>query len=90
MQRHRCRVTSLSYSFFSAQLKDTPLLRGTDLVGKTVYVDARKGTNLIAADELQKVIDAKGITVAEALSKAGSVKLGSCKRRRDHKRGLNN
>jgi filamentous hemagglutinin len=65
----------LELQLFSAQLKDTPLLRGTDLVGKTVYVDARKGTNLIAQDELQKVIDAKGITVSEALSKAGSVKL---------------
>jgi filamentous hemagglutinin len=65
----------LELQLFSAQLKDTPLLRGTDIVGKTVYIDARKGTNLIAADELKKVIDAKGITVAEALSKGGSVKL---------------
>lgn len=65
----------LEVQLFSAQLKDTPLLRGTDLVGKKVYVDARKGSDLIAADELEKVKAGKGITVAEALSKAGSVKL---------------
>jgi len=65
----------LAIQLYSEQLKDTPLLRGTDFTGKTIYVDARKGTDLIAADALEAAKAIKGITISEVMSNAGSVKL---------------
>jgi|GEM_PF-568657 len=65
----------LALQLYSEQLKDTPLLRGTDFIGKTIYVDARKGTDLIAADTLEAARAIKGITISEVMSNAGSVKL---------------
>ena len=67
----------LEIQLYSEQLKDTPLLRGTDLVGKTIYVDARKGTDLISVDALAAAKAIKGITIAEVMTKAGTVKLES-------------
>jgi filamentous hemagglutinin family protein len=64
----------LAIQLYSEQLKDTPLLRGTDFLGKTIYVDARKGTDLIAADALEAAKAVKGITISEVMSKAGTVK----------------
>ncbi|CEN56276.1 filamentous hemagglutinin N-terminal domain-containing protein [Candidatus Methylopumilus turicensis] len=64
----------LEIQLYSEQLKDTPLLRGTDFLGKTIYVDARKGTDLIAADALEAAKAIKGVTIAEVMSKAGTVK----------------
>ena len=65
----------LAIQLYSEQLKDTPLLRGTDFLGKTVYVDIRKGTDLIAADALAAAKAIKGITIAEVMSRGGTVKL---------------
>ena len=65
----------LAIQLYSEQLKDTPLLRGTEFVGKTIYVDARKGTDLIAADSLEAAKAVKGITISEVMSKGGTVKL---------------
>jgi len=63
----------IALQLYSEQLKETPILRGTDFLGKTIYVDARKGTDLIAADALEAAKAIKGITIAEVMSKAGTV-----------------
>ena len=65
----------LAIQLYSEQLKDTPLLRGTNFLGKTIYVDARKGTDLIAADALEAAKAIKGVAIAEVMSKGGTVKL---------------
>jgi filamentous hemagglutinin family protein len=67
----------IALQLYSEQLKDTPLLRGTDFLGKTIYVDARKGTDLIAADALEAAKAIKGIAIAEVMSKGGNVTLQS-------------
>lgn len=67
----------LEIQLYSEQLKDTPLLRGTSMVGKTIYVDARNGTDLISADALDAAKAIKGISIAEVMSKGGTVKLES-------------
>ncbi|HSH86053.1 MAG TPA: filamentous hemagglutinin family protein [Methylophilus sp.] len=57
----------------SDALKDNPILRGSNLFGKTVYVDARKGTDLF---DLQPYIDSTRVaTVAEKMTNAGTVTL---------------
>lgn len=62
----------LAIQLFSDQLKDTPLLRGGPLFGQTVYVDARKGTDLF---DIQPALALKGKTIAERLSTGGTVSL---------------
>ena len=65
----------LAIQLYSEQFKDTPLLRGTDFLGKTIYVDVQKGTDLIATDALEAAKALKGITIAEVMSKGGTVNL---------------
>lgn len=67
----------LEIQLYSEQLKDTPLLRGTDWVGKTIYVDKRKGTDLISDDALLAAENQQGATIAERMSKAGTVTLNA-------------
>lgn len=63
----------LEIQLYSDQLKDVPLLRGSDIFKKTVYVDARKGTKLT---DLAPFVALKTKTVAEKLTNAGTVAIG--------------
>ncbi|PPD10725.1 filamentous haemagglutinin family protein [Methylophilus sp.] len=59
----------------SDALKDNPVLRGSNLFGKKVYVDARKGTDLF---DLQPYINSTRMaTVAEKMTNAGTVTLSN-------------
>ncbi|KQT33937.1 filamentous haemagglutinin family protein [Methylophilus sp. Leaf414] len=63
----------LAVQLNSDALKDNPILRGSNLFGKTVYVDARKGTDLF---DVQPYIDSTRMaTVAEKMTNAGTVSL---------------
>jgi filamentous hemagglutinin len=64
----------LEIQLFSDQLKDAPILRDTGLFKDTVYVDARKGTQLF---DIQPFLNLKGATVAEKMTKAGSINLST-------------
>ncbi|WP_229006853.1 filamentous haemagglutinin family protein [Methylophilus sp. Leaf408] len=59
----------------SDALRDNPILRGSNLFGKTVYLDARKGTSLF---NLQPYISATRMaTVTEKMTNAGKVNLSA-------------
>lgn len=59
----------------SDALKDNPVLRGSNLFGKKVFVDARKGTDLF---DLQPYIDSTRMaTVSEKMTNAGTVTLSN-------------
>jgi filamentous hemagglutinin len=60
----------LEIQLFSDQLKDAPILRDGGLFKNTVYVDARKGTQLF---DVAPFVALKGATVAEKMTKAGAV-----------------
>ena len=63
----------LAVQLNSDALKDNPILRGSNLFGKTVYVDARKGTDLF---DVQPYINSTRMaTVAEKMTNAGTVTL---------------
>lgn len=64
----------LEIQLFSEQLKDAPLLRGGALFGQKIYVDARKGTPLT---DIAPFVALKGRTIAERLSKGGTVNLNA-------------
>lgn len=59
---------------FSDQNKDNPILRDSGLNKAQVYVDLRKGTDLIDTVPFEKL---KTITLAEALTDAGTIKLST-------------
>lgn len=67
MSRHQLEI-----QLYSDQLKDAPLLRGGELFGEKIYVDARKGTPLT---DIKPFLALKGHTVAEKLSEGGAVTL---------------
>ncbi len=64
----------LEIQLFSDQLKDAPILRDGGLFKETVYVDARKGTQLF---DIQPFLNLKGATVAEKMTKAGTITLST-------------
>lgn len=64
----------LEIQLFSDQLKDNPILRDSGLFRQTVFVDARKGTDLL---DIQPFLDLVGVTVAEKMTNAGSVTLST-------------
>lgn len=64
----------LEIQLFSDQLKDNPILRDSGLFRQTVYVDARKGTDLL---DIQPFLDLVGVTVAEKMTNAGTVTLST-------------
>ncbi len=64
----------LEIQLFSDQLKDAPILRDGGLFKETVYVDARKGTQLF---DIAPFLALKGATVAEKMTKAGTIKLST-------------
>ncbi|OYZ69235.1 MAG: filamentous hemagglutinin, partial [Methylophilaceae bacterium 17-43-7] len=66
----------LEVQLFSDQLKDAPILRDSGLFRQTVYVDARKGTDLF---DIQPFLDLVGVTVAEKMTSAGTVTLSTNK-----------
>ncbi len=55
---------------FSDQLKDAPILRDSGLFKGTVFVDARKGTDLF---DIAPFVALKGATTAEKMTKGGKV-----------------
>lgn len=64
----------LEVQLFSDQLKDAPILRDSDLFRSTVFVDARKGTDLF---DIQPFLDLRPATIAEKLTNAGTVNLSA-------------
>lgn len=64
----------LKIELFSDQLKDNPILRNSGLFRQTVYVDARKGTDLL---DIQPFLNLVGATVAEKMTNAGTVTLST-------------
>ncbi len=65
----------LTVQLNSDALKDNPILRGSALFGKTIFVDARKGTELF---DLKPYIDSTRLaTVAEKMTNAGKVTLSN-------------
>lgn len=64
----------LKVQLYSDQLKDTPVLRGGALFGETVYIDARKGTDLF---DITDLLALRTQTIAERMSKAGAVNITS-------------
>lgn len=64
----------LKIELFSDQLKDNPILRDSGLFKQTIYVDARKGTDLL---DIQPFLDLVGATVAEKMTNAGTVTLST-------------
>lgn len=64
----------LEIQLFSDQLKDAPILRDSGLFKEAVYVDARKGTDLF---DIQPFLALKGATVAEKMTKAGTIALST-------------
>jgi filamentous hemagglutinin family protein len=59
---------------FSDQNKDNPILRDSGLNKAQVYIDLRKGTELIDTKPFEKL---KTVTLAEALTDAGSITLAA-------------
>lgn len=64
----------LKIELFSDQLKDNLILRDSGLFRQTVYVDARKSTDLL---DIQPFLDLVGVTVAEKMTNAGTVNLST-------------
>lgn len=64
----------LEIQLFSDQLKDNPILRDSGLFRQTVFVDARKGTDLL---DIKPFLDLVGVTVAEKMTNAGTVTLST-------------
>lgn len=64
----------LEVELFSDQLRDAPILRDGGLFKETVYVDARKGTDLF---DIKPFLALKGATVSERMTKAGTVTLST-------------
>ena len=59
---------------FSDQNKDNPILRDSGLNKAQVYIDLRKGTELIDTKPFEKL---KTVTLAEALTDAGTITLAA-------------
>ncbi|WP_020167602.1 MULTISPECIES: filamentous haemagglutinin family protein [Methylotenera] len=59
---------------FSDQNKDNPILRDSGLNKAQVYIDLRKGTDLIDTLPFEKL---KTVTLAEALTDGGTIKLST-------------
>lgn len=60
--------------FYSEESKDTPLLKGSPLLGQTLYVDARKGTDLF---DITPYLDGQTQTIAQRMSAGGTVNITS-------------
>lgn len=65
----------LAIQLFSDQLRDSPILRGGALFGETLYLDARKGTDIISDEVIAEAKKGIGRTVAERMTGGGTVNL---------------
>lgn len=65
----------LAIQLFSDQLRDSPILRGGALFGETLYLDARKGTDIISDEVIAEAKAGIGRTVAERMTGGGTVNL---------------
>lgn len=64
----------LAIRFYSEEAKNTPMLKGSPLLSQTVYVDARKGTNLF---DIQPYLNSIERTIGERMSVGGTVNITS-------------
>lgn len=64
----------LAIRFYSEEAKNTPMLKASPLLGQTIYVDARKGTELF---DIQPYLDAIERTIGERMSAGGTVNITS-------------
>ena len=67
----------LAIQLFSDQLRDSPSLRGGALFGETLYLDARKGTDIISQDVIDEAMASISRTVAERMTDGGQVNLNA-------------
>lgn len=67
----------LAIQLFSDQLRDSPALRGGALFGEVLYLDARKGTDIISQDVIDEAIAGVSRTIAERMTGGGSVNLNA-------------
>lgn len=65
----------LTIQLYSQQLNDSPALRGSNLLGKTLYLDARKGTSIIGQAAINAAMQSQQKTVAELMTDGGSVSM---------------
>lgn len=65
----------LTIQLYSQQLNDSPALRGSNLLGKTLYLDARKGTSIIGQAAINAAMQSQQKTVAELMTNGGSVSM---------------
>lgn len=64
----------LAIRFYSEEAKNTPMLKGSPLLGQTIFVDARKGTDLF---DIQPYLDGIERTISERMSAGGTVNITS-------------
>lgn len=67
----------LEIQLFSDQLRDSPILRGGPLFGEKLYLDARKGTDIISQDVINEAMASIARTVAERMTDGGQVNLNA-------------
>lgn len=60
--------------FYSEESKDTPILKGSPLLSQTLYVDARKGTDLF---DITPYLEGQTQTIAQRMSAGGMVNITS-------------
>lgn len=65
----------LAIQLYSQQLNDSPILRGGALFGKTLYLDARKGTSIISQSVIDDALLSQERTIAERMTTGGAVSL---------------
>ncbi|QDC44685.1 filamentous haemagglutinin family protein [Methylophilus medardicus] len=63
----------LSIQLFSDQLRDSPVLRGGELFGEILFLDARKGTKLLSQSVIDQAKAGITRTVAERSTNGGQV-----------------
>lgn len=63
----------LAIQLFSDQLRDSPVLRGGNLFGKTLFLDARKGTKLLSQSVIDEAKAGITRTIAERSTGGGQV-----------------
>lgn len=67
----------LAIQLYSDQLRDSPVLRGGELFGKILFLDARKGTKLLSQSVIDQAKAGITRTVAERSTNGGQVNLSA-------------
>lgn len=65
----------LVIDLYSQQLNDSPILRGGALFGQKLYLDARKGTDIISQSVIDDALLSQERTIAERMTTGGTVAL---------------